>query len=83
MSDGTFVLWGVKFATEEWGPLTGNFLIMSGIALTLYIALFFGNDEKVAEKASTEAKSPAASSRKRAESGKCCFYTACLHVSKK
>ena len=46
MGDDTFVLWGVKFAVEEWGGLTGNFLILVGIALTLYIALFFGHEEE-------------------------------------
>jgi hypothetical protein len=70
MSD-TFVLWGVKFSTAEWGSLVGNFLILIGIALTLYIVLFFGNEDKHAGPASTStsaSKSPA-SARKRNNSG--------------
>lgn len=44
MSD-TFILYGVKFTQEEWVPLLGNLLVIIGVSLTLYIALFVGGDD--------------------------------------
>ena len=39
MTESTFILWGIKFATEEWEPLIGNFLIMTGIVFIVAYAL--------------------------------------------
>lgn len=73
MTESTFILWGIKFATEEWEPLIGNFLIMTGIVLTLYIALFFGNDrESLPFPQRPESSSPR-SAKKKSSSGTLLF----------
>eukprot|EP00598_Pedospumella_elongata_P006346 CAMPEP_0184981794 /NCGR_PEP_ID=MMETSP1098-20130426/11401_1 /TAXON_ID=89044 /ORGANISM="Spumella elongata, Strain CCAP 955/1" /LENGTH=90 /DNA_ID=CAMNT_0027505387 /DNA_START=1 /DNA_END=270 /DNA_ORIENTATION=+ len=64
MSDNTYVVYGIKFGEEDWVPLLGNLLVIIGISLTLYIALFVGNEAAVegavadtpAKKEKTEAK---------------------------
>jgi len=64
MSENTYVVYGIKFGEEDWVPLLGNLLVIIGISLTLYIALFVGNEAAVegavadapAKKEKTEAK---------------------------
>ena len=64
MSDNTYVVYGIKFGEEDWVPLLGNLLVIIGVSLTLYIALFVGNEAAVegavadtpAKKEKTEAK---------------------------
>lgn len=72
MSD-TFVLYGVKFSNEDWVPLLGNLLVIIGISLTLYIALFVGNEEAVEASAAaspTKASTEAASTPKKSTKSK-------------
>lgn len=47
MSENTYVVYGIKFGEEDWVPLLGNLLVIIGISLTLYIALFVGNEAPV------------------------------------
>lgn len=43
MSD-TFTVVGVRFSVQDWVPITGHFLIIIGVAVTLYVALFMGSE---------------------------------------
>jgi len=75
MSD-TFVLYGVKFSNEDWVPLLGNLLVIIGISLTLYIALFVGNEEAVEASAAASPAKPAtetASTPKKSAKSKISF----------
>ena len=75
MSD-TYIVYGIKFGEEDWVPLLGNLLVIIGISLTLYIALFVGGEEAaegaVAEAPAKKEKSETEKTPKKAVKGTFC-----------
>lgn len=75
MENGDFVIAGVKFAPANYILLSGTALIIVGMCMVIYIALFVGNQD-------SEANSTEESTQLKADSvdGKACYISLDYYV---